>query len=312
MKNKTAILSKIFQPFLRLFVRLLLLFPKPLFLAFLKFIRRVFSRSFNELFFDDCFARCLRQGYASVPVRECSLEITIPLDVSLDVGDYIQRSFYLFGYPHFTAELLRFCDHKTAFFDIGANLGLITLAVAQSAPANYLFAFEPEPGNFLKLQAILLKNCNGARAVQLGLSDTQGKMELKSMGNDSGSASFEIAYLDSRNLANQYHSESAVTTVEVTTFDSFVKTIDLSDRAKVAMKIDVEGHELSVLRGMRQFFKDATQLICIVVETHKRNYDGVHELLSTDGFTMTWPAKAEIEAFQSGDFSAIDLIYVRQ
>lgn len=311
MRNKTATISRIVQPIIRLFVRLLLLLPKPFFLKFLKIIRRVFSRSFNEFFFDDCFARYLRQGYGSIPIQECSLEISIPLDVSLDVGDYIQRSFYLFGYPHFTAELLRFCDHKTAFFDIGANLGLITLAVAQTTPANFLFAFEPEPGNFAKMEAILLKNRPGARAIQLGLSDTEGKLALKSVGHDSGSASFEIAYLDSRNLANQYHSESAVTTVAVTTFDSFAKTIDLSDRAKVAMKIDVEGHELSVLRGMRQFFKDASQQICIVVETHKRNYDEVHGLLTTERFTMAWPSEAELETFWSGESSAIDLIYVR-
>ena len=138
-------------------------------------------------------------------------------------------------------------------------------------------------------------------------------MELKSVGHDSGSASFEIAYLDSRNLANQYHSESAETTVAVTTFDSFSRTVDLSDRMKVAMKIDVDGHELSVLRGMRQFFKkDASQQICIVVETHKRNYDEVHRLLTGERFTMTWPSEAELEAFRSGDSSAIDLIYVRQ
>ena len=312
MRNKTATVSKIVQPFLRLFVRLLLLLPKPFFLTFLKIIRRVFSRSFNEFFFDDCFARYLRQGYDSIPVKECSLEISIPLDVSLDVGDYIQRSFYLFGYPRFTTELLRFCDQKTAFFDIGANLGLITLAVARTTPANFLFAFEPEPGNFAKMEAILLKNRPGAHAIQLGLSDTEGKLELKSVGHDSGSASFEIAYLDSRNLANQYHSESAVTTVAVTTFDSFSRTVDLSDRMKVAMKIDVEGHELSVLRGMRQFFKDASQQICIVVETHKRNYDEVHRLLTGERFTMTWPSEAELEAFRSGDSSAIDLVYVRQ
>ena len=293
-------------------MRLLLLLPKPFFLKFLKIIRRVFSRSFNEFFFDDCFARYLRQGYGSIPIQECSLEISIPLDVSLDVGDYIQRSFYLFGYPHFTAELLRFCDHKAAFFDIGANLGLITLAVARTTPANFLFAFEPEPGNFAKMEAILLKNSPGARAMQLGLSDTEGKLELKSVGHDSGSASFEIAYLDSRNLAKQYHSESAVTTVAVTTFDSFARTIDLSDREKVAMKIDVRGTS-------SRFFAECGSSLKMRHNRSASSWRRTNAITTKftrcsppRGSSGRGPPKAELDAFRSGDSSAIDLIYVRQ
>ena len=312
MKNKAETISKPLQPFIRLFVRLLLLFPKSFFCAFLKTIRRVFSNSFNSVLFEDCFIRCLEQGYGSIPVRECKLEMAIPMDVSLDMGDDIQRSFYLFGYPSFSPELLRFCDDKTAFFDIGANLGLISLAVAQSTPGKYIFAFEPDPKNFVKLEAIFLKNSPQAHAIQLGLSDTEGKLQMKSIGHNSGASSFEIDYLDSRNAANHYNTEGIVTTVDVATFDSFVKSVDLSDRAKVAIKIDVEGHELPVLRGMCQFFKDAPQRIFIVVETHKRNYDEVHDLLTSNRFTMTWPPVSAIEAFKARGGSAIDLIYIRQ
>ena len=302
---------KYLQPFVRLFVRLLLAFPRPVFLGFLKIVRRAFSQSFNAFLFDDCLARYLRQGYGSIPVSHCSMEITIPMNVSLDIGDYIQRSFYLFGYPSFTAELLTFCDRETAFFDIGANLGLISLAVAQRTPASFVFAFDPEPKNYTKLQAIFLNNCPEASPIQLGLSDKAGRLEMKSVGHDSGSASFEVAYLESRMAANKCDSQSAVVTVEVSTFDTFVKTINLSDRRKVAMKIDVEGHELSVLRGMRRFLSEARQEICIVIETHMRNYEEVHELLSAESFAVCWPPAEEIEAFKSGGASCIDLIYVR-
>ena len=311
MRNKTAMISQILQPLIRLTVRTLLLFPKPVFLGFLRGIRRVFNRSFSELFLDECLGRYMYLGYASIPVAELSLEATIPVNLNLDLGDYIQRSFYLFGYPPFTGELLKFCDQRTAFFDIGANLGIITLAVAKHTPANYLFAFEPEPGNFAKLKANLLKNCPEARAFQLGLSDTNGKIEMKSLDYDSGSASFEIGYLETRMHDYKCHSKSTMVKVDVATFDSVITDIDLSNRAKVAMKIDVEGHELAVLRGMRAFFQRSTQEICIVIETHKKNFSEVQKTLTGERFAIAWPPAEELEAFWSGDASAIDLVFIR-
>lgn len=311
MRNKTATAAQMLQPLIRLFVRFLLLFPKPVFLGFLTIIRRVFSRSLNELLFDDCFGRYLALGYASVPVRECSVDVSIPLDVELDVGDYTQRSFYLFGYPPLTGELLKFCDQKTAFFDIGANLGLITLAVGQKIPPDYLFAFEPEPKTFAKLRKVLGKNVPEAHALQIGLSDKDGKVQMKSLDYDSGSASLEIGYLESRMHDYECHSASAAITVDVLTFDTFVKGIDLSDHTKVAFKIDVEGHELAVIRGMREFFKSSSQGICIAVETHKHNYEEVQQYMRAAGFVLTWPQQAEIDAFWSGSGSAVDLVFIR-
>jgi len=309
MKNKGAAVSRLLQPSIRLFVRALLLLPSAVLLAVLNMSRKLFSRRLLQLLFDDALAKYLKQGYVSVAAKDLVIEETVPVQVNLDLGDYIQRSFYLFGYPRFTPELLKFCDEKTAFFDIGANLGLITIAVAQYCNAENLFAFEPLPANFVKLEANLEAHCLGAHSVNLGLSDTDGEMQLMYVEHDSGSASFEIDYLESR--MNDYSSRSSLITVPVRRFDDYISNVNLAEAAKLAFKIDVEGHELKVLRGMEAFLKSASQRILIIAETHKRNYDEVNRFLLGNDFRISWPTQDEVETFLSGPSSAIDLAFVR-
>jgi FkbM family methyltransferase len=309
MKNKAAVVSRFLQPAIRLFIRALLWLPSTVVVAVLKIFRELFSRRVLELIFDDALTRYMTQGYASVAPKHLVIEATIPLQLKLDLGDYIQRSFYLFGYPRFAYELVRFCDEKTTFFDIGANIGLITVAVAQHSNHRNLFAFEPVPLNFAKLQANLSVHCPSAHAVNLALSDAPGEMQLMCVEHDSGSASFEIDYLESRTKA--YCSRASRITVPVTTFDDYISNVDLFEAAKLAFKIDVEGHELKVLKGMTAFLRSASQKILIIVEIHKRNYDEVNNLLTANEFRISWPPQVEIETFLAEHSSAIDLAFVR-
>jgi FkbM family methyltransferase len=140
--------------------------------------------------------------------------------------------------------------------DIGANTGLWTYAFGRSAPVE---AFEPLPGPARVLRA-LAATLPAVRVHQVALSSREGTAELY------------VPYLHGRP-----HSELArfgpvdgpheTVTVPMRTLDSY----DL--RAVGLMKIDVEGHELAVLKGAAETI--ARERPALMIEIEQRH-------LSTD------------------------------
>ncbi|WP_417242860.1 FkbM family methyltransferase [Celeribacter sp.] len=80
--------------------------------------------------------------------------------------------------------------------------------------------------------------------VNKGLSDTAGRMDLMEQG---GKSTFhDRTALTSEEIREVY-------SVEVVTFDQMAD--DLALTGKIGLKIDVEGHELRVLRGIKAYRK---------------------------------------------------------
>lgn len=125
--------------------------------------------------------------------------------------------------------------------DVGANLGLHALVLADLAgPSGRVLAFEPHPGNFDALRTNLTANGFQDRAVPVNaaLSDRAGERALfVSMGNGG----------DHR-LADHRGSGGTIP----------IACARLDDRPETfhALKIDVQGHELAVLRGAAAKLRD--------------------------------------------------------
>jgi len=120
-------------------------------------------------------------------------------------------------------------------FDIGAYVGDTALWFSKAVgPQGKVFAFEPEPGNFEKLKANLERNnVTNVIPLQLALSENEGEMQVASAGGSS--------------IMTQARTG---TSVKVTTIDKFVGANKLPRVDFI--KMDVEGHELKVLKGAHE------------------------------------------------------------
>lgn len=139
---------------------------------------------------------------------------------------------------------LRLCLSNLAtdsvFFDVGANVGLYSIAVARQFPAARIHAFEPVASTASAFRQNLAKNELNSENItlnELALSDAPGE-----------------AYITS-----EFHSSNYITTsdskydktlIRCTTLDDYVRDRNV-DRLDF-VKIDVEGHELRVIKGAEE------------------------------------------------------------
>jgi len=130
-------------------------------------------------------------------------------------------------------------------FDVGANIGQFAQVLLRefdnnSVPVEH-WLFEPSPATFRKLRT----NLNGRRNLRfenIGFGDQPGVMQLYSLGEGSKLASLYRREIDHKNEKMDH-----VETVTITTVDCFCAERQIP-RVNF-LKMDVEGHELKVLRG---------------------------------------------------------------
>ncbi|MCC7361495.1 MAG: FkbM family methyltransferase [Anaerolineales bacterium] len=175
------------------------------------------------------------------------------LGLNIGVGDYVATSGEA-GALRTAARLLP-AQPARVVFGVGANQGdFMRAALAALGPSTRVLAFEPAPQTFSRLARVFHASPQ-VELHQLGLSDASGSRPLYSDGQDSG-----LASLYQRDLTAHGRALNQVETVPITTLDAFCAERQIS-RIDY-LKLDVEGHELSALRGARRLLEqDAVQLI---------------------------------------------------
>jgi len=132
--------------------------------------------------------------------------------------------------------------------DIGANIGYTASLFAQAGDADAkVYAFEPEPFNFRLLQGGVRDRGLGEKVIPVhsAVGERAGKVEL--WINDHHHADHRIATDDLR--ANQGSGNAGYVTVPIISIDEFLVESGRS-RPICLIKIDVQGYELAVCRGM--------------------------------------------------------------
>ncbi len=159
--------------------------------------------------------------------------------------------------------------------DIGAHAG--TYSILLSRAANRVFAFEPSPRSFRILKALKLPNVT---TFNIALGDTRGEAEM-SFPRVSGETDYALATL--RPLgANDYESVDR-RKVAVSQLDLFEQEIDFNRVDFI--KIDVEGFEMNVLRGMNNLLgRHKPTLLIEIEERHNPNYHEIFDYLGALGF----------------------------
>jgi len=147
-------------------------------------------------------------------------------------------------------------ESRLCVFDVGSNKGqFLSMAQAVLCGSGFVVhAFEPSPITYSSLRENTEKYDN-VILNNFGLGETAGSFSLYSDAPGSGLASLSKRRLDHFGLKFN-HSE----TVQIETLNQYcesnhIQHIDL-------LKLDVEGHELDVLKGGRKMF--AQQAVDIV------------------------------------------------
>lgn len=176
-------------------------------------------------------------------------------------GSLIETSGEMWTLSNVIAPICREANPPIVF-DVGANIGDYSLSVNHLLPDATIFAFEPAASVFQALQHSIAANrlANNIRPFQLGFSDSERTVVLHSYTAD-GFAASVLGSIDLRLPTQVVDVELASTEqINVTTIDAFCEAHDI--RHIHLLKLDVEGHEVSILQGSRRMIEqDAISLI---------------------------------------------------
>lgn len=186
--------------------------------------------------------------------------------------------FYMFYIPR-EKELLPHLIMRSGetFVDVGANVGYYSLKIAKeySTKGVTILAIEAHPGNYKALcKNIELNNFKCITTVNKAVSDHKGIVTM-------------YERIDTRNrvrsefysLSNGYIHESNTVRPDAGSLEIECDTLDniLGEQRIDVMKIDIEGAEVSALKGATHILK---KLRKIIVEVHGANFDTVMQILN--------------------------------
>jgi FkbM family methyltransferase len=178
--------------------------------------------------------------------------------LSIDLGDTTQLSAYLLRdfAPELTRYIAPLLPRGGTLFDVGANIGLVTFAIAAQRPDVTISAFEPSAPNIAAWKRNRALNPRAdVRLVEAAVSDHENGARL-SVPADSGSG----------RLADE-GVEVATVTLDAHCARQGIERIDV-------IKIDVEGHEPAVLAGADRLLRDRAIGMIVCEVKHSGRGDG--------------------------------------
>ena len=187
----------------------------------------------------------------------------------LNVKNYVDRqlafydSFESAQMDLFFGEMAKGCD---LYVDVGANIGLYSVRAARQGVARRILAFEPDTRNIAQLGANLLINNIIDRV----------EVVTKAVSSQAGTVSFVPAPPQETGRSRVDESGQGQT-IECVALDDIIQ--DTGKR--ILIKMDIEGHELSALQGMRKLA--ANNKLFLQVESFQDKIDSVRALLAEMG-----------------------------
>ena len=126
--------------------------------------------------------------------------------------------------------------------DVGANHGAYTRYLAKLAPTARIFAFEPHPATYAVLHASM-EGLHGVQPINKAVADITGQLKLYDFRSDDGSTQASL----SESAVALYSADLVEHAVDSVTIDAFM--LESGTGQIDLLKIDTEGHDLSVLQG---------------------------------------------------------------
>jgi len=212
------------------------------------------------------------------------VDLKISTDLSSSPG--IFNVFHDLYINHEHRQINSYKKCKSVLFDIGANEGFYTLIMAQTSPNATIYAFEPNPIAFNKLQEnIKLNNLKNVKLFNTAVTQTSGQVKLEYIPEITPISSVNIRALNLAWLTDT----NRIKKINVTgiTLDDFLSQHQIPSIEII--KIDVEGSEVAVLKGAHQALKITQKL---VIEYHSLEIKkDLFTILNQQGFRQVLEEK---------------------
>lgn len=205
------------------------------------------------------------------------------ISYKLDISDIVDWFIY-YGFKEKSRQrLLSLMQAGQTIFDIGTNVGNVTLEAAKAVGSSgKIHSFEPDAVNFERLQSNLkLNNFSNISANKLGLGDKPGQFTIANVspGNKGMNRIIKEESADFKS------SQIQVTTIDKYVEEKNINTIDL-------IKIDVEGFEYNVLKGGTRSIEKFHPTFFIELDDNNLKAQGISaqeliDLLASWGYGIT-------------------------
>lgn len=171
---------------------------------------------------------------------------------------------YLQGEAVMLRKLFADAPDSPLVIDVGANVGDYTQKVLGCAPDARIYAFEPVPANFEKLSA--RHSARGVQCVRSAVGDVDGTVTLYDHHDGEGTSH---ATLEPNVIERIHRDRARELTVPITRLDTFLTDLAISD--VFLLKIDVEGREADVIRGLGRLLDGGLIVRNVQVEFNEMN-----------------------------------------
>ena len=182
--------------------------------------------------------------------------------IFLDSSDSLRLSINGDFEPHTTKLIKNNISKGNLVIDVGANIGYFSLIMAKCVENGKVFSFEPELKNFELLEKNLDEN-----------EYSNVVLENKAVGNKNGITEMYLADKNDNIYSSSMHKIfsskivsqlSNTISVNIIKLDEYFVNLGLINKIDL-VKIDVEGAEFDVLRGMEKII-DGNKNIKIIME----------------------------------------------
>tara|TARA_B110000483_G_scaffold135066_1_gene161593 strand:- start:62 stop:823 length:762 start_codon:yes stop_codon:yes gene_type:complete len=208
----------------------------------------------------------------------------------LNLKEYTAWSYYFKDYEKNVSNFIKKILKKNSnAIDIGANLGYYSILFSSILKNGQVYAFEPEKRNFKKLMNnIKLNNCKNITAYNIGLSNSksQKKLFLTTEINEGG-----------HHILCSSSSEKTYQTIYTNKLDNLIKNKKFFE----IVKIDVEGYELEVLKGMKNVLKKTHY---VIIENNN-NFEKINLILKKFNFKKIKAFKKDL-IFKNKNFQLLN------
>jgi FkbM family methyltransferase len=188
--------------------------------------------------------------------------------------------------------------------DVGANIGKLTIKMAgQVGSEGQVIAVEPNPVSYrLLLENIKLNGCKNCMALDAAVSSEKGKSLLVADFLEPQATTMRPGAFTLRDPSTQ-----GAIQIDVTTVDWIISNF-LNGRRVNFCKIDVEGEEMSVLKGSKIFLRTTGLNLWIEVHEPRASSNEIEKLLRKNGF-VTFRVRT-LNLLSGDQFEKMRLVYV--
>jgi FkbM family methyltransferase len=214
----------------------------------------------------------------------------------LDLNDPgISRTLLLFGEREIDHKLMleRVLKPGMVVFDIGANIGYYPLMeLGLIGETGKLLAIEPSPSNIELLKKNLALN---------GYNDTE--VISGAVSDSNGTSTFYLSEFSNLNTFHPTGTGEKFVSGETISVETYTVPVLAEKHGKPDLiRMDVEGHEVEVIKGMLKAIESGIIKPMIIFETHLTRYNEEHDIkaIINSLFKAGYEAKIVSSSWQKG------------